>query len=315
MKIDSALTLFSEQYTREAMRSIDELSKDLGLTNQKATIKTFNIQEGFNTFIDAIKGYSIYKIENADKEKSVKVKTFEDFIKLAKTIDSKNKFSPYEGDVNFLPKDIRSFYRYNNPADVEVGMVRFIPAADIKSKGKEYEHIMKDMLVVATINSDPVFIKGSKIVSCAKDGDEKSTHEELGSSFINFLQYCIDESASSKLEVTPQKKIVEHLEKFIDGLFKEDETLIQDIPSFVEHYVSGIPKVISTVDEVKAELLEAGVDHQSIGDINGIVDNFMEKLHESFDPTMDKILWATGYNADVRLRNAVPKKKEKPVFL
>jgi len=191
MKIDSALTIFSERYDREAIASIEELSKDIGLIQQGAKIKAFNIQEGFNTFMDAITGYGLYKTENVNNE-----------------------------------------------------------------------------------------------------------------------------------EASPQEKIVEHVNSFITGLFNETtengepvEILIKDIPLFVEAYLTNIPKVIETVDKVKEHLLEAGIDEEYIGDINNFVDNFMVRLHESFDPTMDKILWASGYNAKVGLRNAVPNKKEIPVFV
>lgn len=143
--------------------------------------------------------------------------------------------------------------------------------------------------------------------------------------FIEFLEgyanYKIENINNEK--ASPHEAIVEHTKLFISGkLFKEttetgedEEILIESIPKFVESYIKGIPNVISTIDKLKAAMLESGTDLESIAVINDFADDFMESLHERFDPVMDKILWASGYNSKIALRNAVPKPKETPVFL
>ena len=117
---------------------------------------------------------------------------------------------------------------------------------------------------------------------------------------------------------TPQKMICEKVESNInDELFHETDMMYSTLPSFVESYVLGIEEIIKTSDSVKQKMFESGVDHNSIGDINNFVDTFMTRLHESFDPTMDRILWASGYNARAALRKhkCVTEKVDAPVFL
>ncbi|MCM1215466.1 MAG: hypothetical protein NC548_13215 [Lachnospiraceae bacterium] len=71
MKLDSALKAFTENYDREAIESIDTISRDRalneGLINGKHhTIKLFNLQESCEYFNNWLKGYAGYKIENKD---------------------------------------------------------------------------------------------------------------------------------------------------------------------------------------------------------------------------------------------------------
>lgn len=186
MKIDSALKIFSEKYDRTAIQSIENISKDFGLITQKATIKGFNIKEGFEDIQDFLTKYAKYKIENM-----------------------------------------------------------------------------------------------------------------------------------SNSNATPQTMICERVETNIkEELFKESQVLYNDIPSFIESYISGINQLIGTADSVKKSMFESGVDSDSIGDVNKFVDSFVEKLHESFDPTMDRFLWASGYNSKMRLsKSKFEARNPKAVFL
>ena len=38
----------------------------------------------------------------------------------------------------------------------------------------------------------------------------------------------------------------------------------------------------------------------------GFVDGFMDRLHESFDPTMNRVLWASGYNGKMAMYKPKP---------
>lgn len=185
MIIDSAIKTFLEKYDREAIDSINNVSKDLGAIHNKYTIKGFNINEAFNKFQDYIKGYASYKIENI-----------------------------------------------NNP------------------------------------------------------------------------------------DASPQSAIIESVQRFIDTqLFEEKDLLYPELPTFVESYVNGIESLISTIEDVKHTMMESDIDGEYIGNVNEFADKFMIKLHESFDPVMDKILWASGYNSKRALSNAGKVKSENPVFL
>lgn len=71
MKIDSAIKNFLEKYDEEAMSSIDNLSKDIGLKHHRLSLPLFNIKECFDIFISCLDVYSNYKIENANNDKAV----------------------------------------------------------------------------------------------------------------------------------------------------------------------------------------------------------------------------------------------------
>ena len=184
MKLDTAIKTFYEKYDRDAIQSIETISKEYGLNIHGHTIKSFNITEAFNIFSKYLQGYSEYKIENANSE-----------------------------------------------------------------------------------------------------------------------------NASS------QETIKESVQKFINTqVFKECETKYSELPTFVTGYFNGVKTLLETVDEVKRNMTDNNVDVEAIGDINEFADMFMDKLHESFDPTMDQILWASGYNSKQRLSGTTTKTKA-PVFL
>ena len=189
MKIDSALREFSEKYDRNAIKSIEEISKDSVLSYNKKNhingVKGFHIQESFSAFEEFLNGYSEYKIENMNNAKA-------------------------------------------------------------------------------------------------------SSHES----------------------------IIEHTKTYIDEkLFEECNLLYPQLPMFVGGYINGINSLTETVDTVKEKMMEAGVDPESIASVNDFIDTFMDKLYESFDPTMDRILWASGYNSKSKLAKSTEPKILKPVFL
>lgn len=184
MKIDSAIKDFSEKYDRNAIESIDNISKDYALNISESTIKVFNLTESFNMFSQYLKGYASYKVENL-----------------------------------------------SNP------------------------------------------------------------------------------------EASSQEVIKESVKKFIDTkLFKEADIRYSELPSFITGYIAGIDALCETVDDVKRIMTDGNVAAEDIGDINEFADMFMDKLHESFDPAMEKILWASGYNSKKKLFEKTSKEKA-PVFL
>lgn len=184
MYIDSAIKVFSEKYDRDAIQSIDKISRDYGLVIHEYTIKTFNIKESFDQFAKYLNGYARYLSENKNNENA-----------------------------------------------------------------------------------------------------------------------------------TSREGIRESVKKYIDTqIFEEVNTKYKDLPKFVTEYVNGINIINEAVNNAKRVMVDADVDQESIGDINEYCDMFMTKLHESFDPTMDRILWASGYNTKKKLSGNV-KKEAAPVFL
>lgn len=178
MKIDSAVRVFTEKYDTQAMRSIDEVSKEFGLNINGHNIKLFNMNESFDLFRRYLRGYSDYKINNIENEKA-----------------------------------------------------------------------------------------------------------------------------------SPHSAICEAVDRFIDTqLFHEKDIKYCDLPAFVKGYVEGVSQLLGDIDHLKEAMMEAGVDLDEVGSVNDFVDKFMESLDAAFDPAMDKILWASGYNA----QKALYGKKETP---
>jgi hypothetical protein len=183
MKLDSAIKIFLEKYDEFAIASIEAISKDISLTNNKRYIVGFNITESFDKFIEFIDGYAKYKIENMD-----------------------------------------------NP--------------------------------------------------------EASSHDN----------------------------IINHTNNFIESkLFNESNILYADLPVIIKGYIKGIKQLIETVDNAKGTMLESGVDTNSIATVNDFVDTFLENFHFYYDPMMENVLWATGYNTKIRLSKR--NKKEVPIFI
>jgi len=188
MKIDSAIREFSEKYNIEAMQSIDEISKELGLNYNKKnhinSIRGFTIKEGFDSFIEFIHGYAKYKVDNIMNERA-----------------------------------------------------------------------------------------------------------------------------------TSHETILNHTKSFIQNkVFTEKPLLYSELPIFVESYISGVKSLQKVTDATKTQMMEAGVDTDSIASINDFMDMFMTRLNESFDPVMNQILWASGYYGKIRLANQ-GQKVFKPVIV
>ena len=134
--------------------------------------------------------------------------------------------------------------------------------------------------------------------------------------FSNFLtgysSYKI-ENINNK-DASPTNAILEKGKTFIQSeLFKNDETSYAEIPLFIESYISGIQTISELTDNIKAQMIEAEVDQESIGAINEFIDEFVDVLHDSFYPQMNKFLWASGYYSRKKLFDK--NRKTKPIFI
>lgn len=137
--------------------------------------------------------------------------------------------------------------------------------------------------------------------------------EEFGDFITKYAKYKIENMDNPK--ATPQSMICQRVDKNIkENIFKESSMLYNKIPSFIETYITGIKKLDNIINESKRLMIESGVDQKSIGDINTFTDTFMETLHESFNPTMNRILTASGYFAKKKLYGNSDN-KTKAVFL
>jgi hypothetical protein len=142
----------------------------------------------------------------------------------------------------------------------------------------------------------------------------KEGFEDFQDFLSKYAKYKIENMNNPK--ATSQSLICERVEKNInEELFKENEILYNDLPTFVESYISGVQLLTTKADEIKQSMFESGVDSDSIGDVNNFVDTFIERLDQSFTPAMDRILWASGYNSKMKLSKRTNGVKNKAVFL
>ena len=113
-------------------------------------------------------------------------------------------------------------------------------------------------------------------------------------------EYKIENKENSK--ASPQDVIRENVANFIDNhVFECADIPYSRVNEFVRTYLEGIESLISTIDTVKNDMIVEDVDLEAVGDVNDFADHFMGKLQECFDPVIDKILWASGYNAHQRM--------------
>ena len=111
--------------------------------------------------------------------------TIEEFITTAQKQDSRNIFEPYDGDVSFVPVDIRKLYVIANPVDVEIrtrkfGNVYLFPIDQIRYQHIEYSFMPKDAFIFASTNGDPIFIKDDiyYIITLHKNNEIKERNKE-----------------------------------------------------------------------------------------------------------------------------------------
>lgn len=141
----------------------------------------------------------------------------------------------------------------------------------------------------------------------------------MNHAFSSFKEYLdgygkYKEKTIAVQPVMPVDAIRKNVNKFLDEeVIKEENVKYSELPKFITGYIEGIESLSNMVDPLKSRMLTAGVDHESVGLVNEFVDLFMDRLQESFEPVMDKILWASGYNSKKKLYSEAT--KEKVLFL
>lgn len=112
MKIDSALVAFTESYDREAISSIDTISKDPVLekalvAGQRMGLKLFNLQESVNHFNDWLKGYASYKINWNGKDEASPQEVIKE--SATRMLESPNMFKETKVLYPDLPKFVQGY--------------------------------------------------------------------------------------------------------------------------------------------------------------------------------------------------------------
>lgn len=145
----------------------------------------------------------------------------------------------------------------------------------------------------------------------------KESFDRFDEYLRGYGQYKIENIENPK--ASPQETIRENVASFINNhIFECAEIQYPKLPEFVQTYLEGISSLLETIDGVKHDMMVEGVDMEAVGDVNDFTDHFMDKLQEHFDPAMDRILWASGYNAHQRMMHPSNEDKEVssgPTFL
>lgn len=126
------------------------------------------------------------------------------------------------------------------------------------------------------------------------------------------------ESVDSDSDQATFDEISESCDRYInnDEMFVETDVTYDKLPEFVKSYIEGINTLLATVDELNNSMMEADVDPVMVGNINEFVDKFMTRMDESFESTMDRILWASGYNSSKAIASRLNGRPEpKAMFL
>lgn len=93
----------------------------------------------------------------------------EEFVKKVRKLDIKNLFSRYDGSLDIVPNEMKSFYANYNPSKVEIGnngtSIYFIPAENLIKENRCYSS-MNIGFVFATCDGDPIFYSGGMVYTC-----------------------------------------------------------------------------------------------------------------------------------------------------
>ena len=167
MRLDTALKEFTEKYDREAIHSIDTLSKDFGLNQNYVKIELYNIKESFDLFTKYLQGYVKYKTENknnpqASSQDEIATKSTAFIEKeIMKSKDSLYKeISPmlesYLSGINDLIPVVeacQSTLQENDVDNASIGYVSELADAFIESVDAKMEPLMEKLLWASGYNS------------------------------------------------------------------------------------------------------------------------------------------------------------------
>lgn len=151
--------------------------------------------------------------------------------------------------------------------------------------------------------------------------NSKITITNINESFDKFKKYLrgyseykINESKETK-KVT-RDEIYESMNNFVDTLFKTEEAIpYKEVSGYVKSYIDNINDLIKETETIKTHMEDSNVDLSEVGDVNDFVDVFVDHLQEAFTPSMDKILWASGYYTKQRLSKDYKKPEQNIAFL
>lgn len=106
----------------------------------------------------------------------------------------RNKFESYNGNLDFVPDEMKAFYRSSNPVHVIIGYygvsIKLCPVEELQELQKEYEYL-KAQLVFATCNGDPIFLNADGVYTCPHGINEPQL-EKKAESFDEYLKGLVE---------------------------------------------------------------------------------------------------------------------------
>lgn len=126
---------------------------------------------------------------------------YEGFVKLAQEQDERNIFEKYDGNLEFLPIELKSFYKSYNPKEVEIVLsdltsIRFCPAEYLENLQKQYS-LRAPYFIFATCEADPIYYRSDGIYISAH-GSENSKENKISDNFYSFIKMLSNEIIEQK---------------------------------------------------------------------------------------------------------------------
>lgn len=111
-----------------------------------------------------------------------------EFVEKATVQDKENIFSKYDGNLDSVPDDLKTFYSGNNPVNVEINCVRFSPADELSTMQAQYSYL-NAQFIFATCNGDPIFLHDGHVYT-TPHGVKNPKWELLAKDMKTFFLLC-----------------------------------------------------------------------------------------------------------------------------
>lgn len=111
---------------------------------------------------------------------------YSEFAKKVVLHDTRNRFAKFDGNLDCVPDVLKTFYKENNPLDVEINSVRFLPVEKLDSLQEEYA-FLNAQFVFATCNGDPIFLHDGCVYT-APHGVKKPEWELLAKDIETYFE-------------------------------------------------------------------------------------------------------------------------------
>jgi hypothetical protein len=118
-----------------------------------------------------------------------------------------------------------------------------------------------------------------------------------------YADYKMERVEESDKRYQSNEAITEHTKSFVrDDLFKEAMLPYTEAGALVENCLKHLASLPGKTEQVQGQLMEAGLDNESVGTVVTIIDDYATYLFETVCPVIDRLLWASGWNSAQALK-------------